>query len=113
MDISFHYPPELFQLLVDTIPLLCRSKLDVLLFFKGAGIDYQVMSDLWKRVETDRGNINKYEIVRTILTRINERSENTLRERREVLRRVTEFEDFSTLLIYEPSSALNSALFPF
>ena len=96
MDISFHYPPELFQLLVDTIPLLCRSKLDVLLFFKGAGIDYQVMSDLWKRVETDRGNINKYEIVRTILTRINERSENTLRERREVLRRVTEFEDFST-----------------
>ena len=26
MDIAFHYPPELFELLVDTIPLLCRSK---------------------------------------------------------------------------------------
>ena len=31
-DITFHYPPELFNLLVDTIPLLSRSKKDVLLF---------------------------------------------------------------------------------
>jgi len=96
MDITFHYPPELFQLLVDTIPLLCRSKLDVLTFLKGAGVDYQVMMDLWERVENDRENINKYEIVRTVLTRINELGEKTLRERREILKRVTEFEDFST-----------------
>lgn len=96
MDISFHYPPELFQLLVDTIPLLSRSKLDVLLFLKGAGIDYQVMNDLWVRVENDRENISKYEIARTVLTRINERGEAALRERRELLKRVTEIEDFST-----------------
>lgn len=96
MDISYHYPPELIQLLVDTVPLLCRSKLDVLIFLKGAGINYQDMSDLWERVENDRENINKYEIVRTVLTRINERGEATLRERRELLKRVTEFEDFST-----------------
>lgn len=96
MDITFHYPPELFQLLVDTIPLLCRSKLDVLTFLKGAGVDYKVMMDLWERVENDRENINKYEIVRTVLTRINELGEVTLRERREILKRVTEFEDFST-----------------
>lgn len=96
MDISFHYPPELFQLLIDTIPLLCKSKLDVLLLLKGAGVDYEIMSDLWERVENDRKNINKYEIVRTILTRINEEGEKTLRERREILKRVTEFEDFST-----------------
>jgi len=96
MDISFHYPPELFQLLVDTVPLLCRSKLDVLIFLKGAGIDYQVMSDLWERVENDRENINKYEIVRTVLTRINERGEAALRERRELLKRITDIDDFST-----------------
>jgi len=96
MDITFHYPPELFQLLVDTIPLLCRSKLDVLTFLKGAGIDYQVMMDLWERVKNDKENISKYEIVRTVLTRINERGEAALRERREILKRVTEFEDFST-----------------
>jgi predicted lipoprotein len=31
VDLSFHFPPDLLQLLIDTIPLLCRSKLDVLL----------------------------------------------------------------------------------
>lgn len=29
-DIIFHYPPELFNLLVDVVPLLNRSKQDVL-----------------------------------------------------------------------------------
>ncbi len=96
MDISFHYPPELLQLLVDTVPLLSRSKLDVLIFLKGAGVDYPLMSDLWERVEKDRENINKYEIVRTIVTRLNEKGEATLRERRELLKRITEFDDFST-----------------
>lgn len=37
MNNIYHYPPELFSLLVDTIPLLFRSKKDVLLFFKGCG----------------------------------------------------------------------------
>lgn len=96
MDITFHYPPELFELLIDTIPLLCRSKKSVLQFFQGAGVSSTNLNDLWQRVETDRANINKYEIVRTTLTRLNERGEAALRERREILKRVTEFEDFST-----------------
>ena len=36
-DITFQYPPELFNLIVDAIPLLNKAKKDVLLFFKGAG----------------------------------------------------------------------------
>lgn len=96
MDIVFHYPPELFNLLVDTIPLLCRSKTDVLTFFKGAGVEHALLDDLWQRVESDRTVVNKYEIARTVLTRLNAKGEATLRERREVLRRITEFEDFST-----------------
>lgn len=32
-DITFHYPPELFNLLVDVVPLLNRSKQDVLVFY--------------------------------------------------------------------------------
>ncbi|MDY6872818.1 MAG: restriction endonuclease [Chloroflexota bacterium] len=95
MDTTFHYPPELFSLLVDTIPLLCRSKKDVLLFFQGAGVKKKVMNDLWYRLDTDPNNINKYEIVQETLTRINELGEVTLAERREILKRVTEFEDFS------------------
>mgnify|MGYP006292864547 CR=1 FL=1 len=96
MDITFHYPPELFELLVETIPRLFKSKKAVLLFLQGAGVSSDLLDDLWLRVETDRDNIHKYEIVRTMLTRLNERGETTLRERREILKRVTEFEDFST-----------------
>lgn len=96
MDIVFQYPPELFQLLIDTVPLLFRSKRDVLTFFKGAGTDSELLEDLWQRVEQSRETISKYEITRTVLTRLNAKGEATLRERREILKRVTEFEDFST-----------------
>ena len=52
-------------------------------------------SDLEKRVVHDKENITKYEIVRTVLTRLNEKGETTLRQRREILKRVSEFESFS------------------
>ncbi len=96
MNIIYHYPPELFSLLVDTVPLLFRAKKDVILFFRGAGVGEGILHDLQLRVEQDRKNINKYEIVRTVLSRLNDRGEQTLRERREIIRRVVEFEDFST-----------------
>ena len=96
MDISFHYPPELLSLLVDCIPLLCRGKKDVILFFKGAGILPTMTNDLVRRLNQDPSSIGKYEMVRTVLTRLNEKQEKSLRERREVLKRVTEWEDFST-----------------
>ena len=96
MSDSYHYPPEVFSLLVDTIPLLCRSKDDVLLFLRGAGIPLADLADLQRRVNTDRENINKYEITRTVLQTINERGDSYLRHRREVLKRVVEFEDYSS-----------------
>jgi len=96
MKITFQYPPELFELLVQTIPLLCRSKKGVLLFFQGAGVNLSVLNELFEREKVDRNSINKYEIAQTILTDINTCGEAALRERREILKRVTEFEDFST-----------------
>ncbi|GAB6053106.1 restriction endonuclease [Magnetospira thiophila] len=95
-DITFHYPPELFNLLVDAIPLLNRSKKDVLLFFRGAGVPEAIISDLADHVKAAPDEINKYEIVRTVLERLNARGEAALRERREVLRRVVEFANFDT-----------------
>jgi restriction system protein len=96
LDVVFHYPPELTQLLIQTIPLLCPAKRDVLLFFRGSGVGDSVRADLEEQLRKDRESINKYEIVRTILERLNARGEAALRERREILRRVTEFDDFST-----------------
>ena len=96
MNDRFHYPPDLFELVVQTIPLLNRSKPSVLLFFKGAGVDESLFSDIAQTVRTDRQSINKFEITRKILERINLDSEKYLRERRELLKRITEFEAFST-----------------
>jgi len=95
-EIIHHYPPELLKLLVDTIPLLCPSKRDVLVFFKGAGVASTITADLAQKVATAKDSVNKYEIVREVLVRLNDKGEATLRERREVLKRVVEFEDFST-----------------
>jgi restriction system protein len=95
-DITFHYPPDLFNLLVDTIPLLSRSKKDVLLFFRGAGVPGEYIEDLTKRLKDAPSEINKYDIARTVLDRLNARGEATLRERREVLRRIVEFTNFDT-----------------
>ena len=94
-DVIFHYPPELTQLLVDTIPLLCRSKQDVVLFFVGAGFPEQQFPDIASQVRTAPKGINKYEIARSLISALNHGGDRWLRQRREVIRRVTEFEDFS------------------
>ncbi|MCG3187832.1 MAG: hypothetical protein IOMNBAOH_02497 [Rhodocyclaceae bacterium] len=93
---QFHYPPEVLNLLVDTIPLLCRSKKDVVVFLQGAGVDSADLADVSRTVRTAPESINKYEIVRTVLTKVNARGDIGLRPRREIIKRVVEFEDFST-----------------
>lgn len=93
---QFHYPPEVLNLLVDTIPLLCRSKKDVVLFLQGAGVDPSDLSDVSRTVRTAPESINKYEITRTVLAKVNARGDSGLRPRREIIKRVVEFEDYST-----------------
>ncbi|HLJ88546.1 MAG TPA: restriction endonuclease [Candidatus Angelobacter sp.] len=84
------------QLLRDTIPLLAPAKKDVLSFFKGAGVPEPLLSDLRAKLQADAKSVNKYEMVRVVLERLNEKRDERLRELREVIRRVTEFEDFSS-----------------
>lgn len=94
-DEAYHFPPDLIELLIDTIPLLCRSKADVLGFFRGCGVARGTLADLEQRVDADRAAISKYQIARTILTRINETGDRSLGQRRQVIKRVTEFQDYS------------------
>lgn len=93
---QFHYPPEVFNLLVDTIPLLCRSKQDVVLFLQGAGVPSEDLAAVSRIVRTNRDAINKFEIVRNVLTKVNARGDSGLRPRREIIKRVTEFDNFDT-----------------
>ena len=95
LNVVYHYPPELLLLLVDAIPRLCRSKRDVLLFFKGAGVPSTHTSDIAGKLKTDRDSVNKFEIVRIVLERLNDAGDYLLQQRREILKRVIEFENFS------------------
>ncbi len=96
MNVTFHYPPELFELLVETIPCLFKYKKSVIDFLRGAGVSNSVTVDIEGQLHKDRESVNKYSIVRTVLFRLNEAGESALRERREIVKRVCEFEDFST-----------------
>ncbi|MBW4492627.1 MAG: restriction endonuclease [Oscillatoria princeps RMCB-10] len=89
------FPPDSLNLLVDTIPSLCKSKKDVLLFFSSAGVNQKHLADITNRVHKDPNSINKYEIAREILVRLNDAGDAALRERREIVKRVVEFYDFS------------------
>lgn len=95
MDISFHYPPEMLQLLIDTLPKLCKSKNDLLLFFRGAGVSNADLAPHQELLRSNRAAFNKYHVARELLTTLNEQGERSLRARRELLKRVVEFDDFS------------------
>lgn len=93
---SFHYPPEVFTLMADVIPLLCRSKNDVVLFFRGAGVSTTELSPIQAKLRADSSSINKYQISRTVLESVNAKGDSGLAVRRELLKRVVEFEDFTS-----------------
>src|SRR5947208_3627659 len=67
MEVTDHYPAPLMSLLVDAIPALCKSKMDVLTFFRGAGVDRSLRAGIAERVRRDRESIGKREIARTEL----------------------------------------------
>jgi restriction system protein len=84
------------NLLIDTIPILNKTKKDMFLFFRGAGVVESIMSSPYNEWTKNKDSINKYEIARQVLTELNVKGEVCLRERREVLKRVIEFESFSS-----------------
>ncbi|MEZ0096012.1 restriction system protein [Streptacidiphilus sp. EB129] len=95
-DAAYHWPPELMALLTDTIPLLCRSKDDVINFLRGAGTSQALLVRFREQLAVDRGAVSKYKITRDVIGQLNEQGDRGLGVRRALLRRVTEFDDFST-----------------
>ncbi|MCW1829245.1 restriction endonuclease [Enterobacter asburiae] len=93
---SFHYSSEITKLLIDTIPLLCRSKKDVVLFFQGAGVESADLEEMAIIVQNNPGSTNKFEIARNLVTKINTRGDSGLKVRREIIKRVVEFESFES-----------------
>jgi hypothetical protein len=92
---AYHWPPDLLELLVETIPVLCRSKDAVLNFFEGAGVDPRDFRPMKAELRKDREAVGKYQMARDVLTRANRRGDEAIRARREIIKRVVEFEDYS------------------
>lgn len=95
-DDAFHWSPDLFQQLVGVIPLLCPSKLDVITFFQGCGVAETDLAPWRQKLAADPKAVNKYAVVRSVLTALNARGDSALGQRRTVLHRVVEFQEFST-----------------
>ena len=45
-DPVFHFPPDVFDAVVDAVPVMTRGKRDVLLFFQGCGVDRKYLRSL-------------------------------------------------------------------
>jgi hypothetical protein len=95
---SYHFPTELLALLQKCIPLLCPAKRDVFQFFRAGGLDRDLYSDWERQWQNDPNSVGKYPVVHDILNKLNQRkTDDALRQRREIIKRVTTWENFSTL----------------
>jgi len=92
-DAAYHYPPEVFEAVVQAVPLIVRSKQDVLTFFRGCGVNQELIAELvtWTLPGGDK---SKYHITRRILSEINELGDSGIRVRREVIKRIAELDSF-------------------
>src|SRR5258708_921953 len=96
LDQAYHYPPELLEMLTEVIPCLFKSKQGVIDFFHGAGTPTPFLAEWRSKVQADKNSVKKHEIARDVVRRLNEGGDKTLAQRREVIKRVSEFEDFSS-----------------
>jgi restriction system protein len=96
LDQSYHYPPELLELLCDAVPALFRSKQGVIDFFAGAGVPQKFLSDWLLHLKQNKDSVRKHEIARSVLCRLNAAADAGLAYRREIVKRISEFDDFSS-----------------
>jgi len=82
-------------MMVDTIPLLVRSKRDLLAFFKGAGTPDFVLAPMYAKLAANRDSLKTFDIARHALHGVNEIGGDAgLEVRREIVKRVTQFTAF-------------------
>jgi hypothetical protein len=91
---TWHYPHDLLSLMIDTIPLLVKGKLELVAFFRGAGVSDGILAPIRSRLQIDRNSVSKYEIAREVLHAVNDLGPSGLAVRREIVKRVVEFQSF-------------------
>jgi restriction system protein len=92
---AYHFRPDVFGALREAIPLICKSKRDVLTFFRGAGLRNSGLTYWEAALSRDPETVGKYPVTENLLKAANEdQSDDGLRVRREIIRRVVDFNDF-------------------
>jgi hypothetical protein len=94
-DVVFHFPPDFLSAVVDAVPLLTRGRYDVITFFQGCGVSREFLKSVSAKIAADP-KYSKYHATREILTHLNEIGDRGLAARRQVVQRVSQWEDFST-----------------
>lgn len=106
MALSYHFPPDLFNLLVDAIPKINRTKKDLLSFFKNVGTPISLLNKYYSIVNYDPKQISKKDITREVLEQLNSSDSNEyLGIRRKLLQRVIDFTAFNTCYENDVDSA--------
>ena len=106
MAISYHFPPDLFNLLVDAITKINRTKKDLLSFFKNVGTPMPLLNKYYSIVNYDPKQISKRDITREVLEHLNSSDSNEYLEiRRKLLKRVVDFTAFNTCYDNDVDSA--------
>lgn len=59
-DEAFHFPADLLEQPIATIPLLVRSKKSVFTFFQGAGVSQNLLADFEAEFARDKDSVNKF-----------------------------------------------------
>ena len=62
-DPAFHFPPDVFEAVINAVPLLVRGKRDVLTFFQGCGVT-RVYLDTLEPWTSKNSGYSKYHIAR-------------------------------------------------
>jgi hypothetical protein len=97
MATSYHFPPDLFNLLVDAIPRINRTKKDLLAFFKNVGTPISLLNKYYSLISYDPKQISKKDITRDVLEHLNSKdTDEYLGIRRKLLQRVVDFTAFNT-----------------
>jgi len=90
---QFHH--DVYQAVVEAVPLICPAKRDVIVFFKGAGLRHPRLNELAREVHTNRESVKKHDMAHQLLQIANEDpTDRGLKVRREILKRIVDFNNF-------------------
>ena len=93
---AYHFTPDILKLAVEALSRLNSGKLDVVVWLRSAGVPEGMLQTWEAKIRADRDSVRKVELARDVLCKLNEGGDRYLAQRREVLKRLVETEDFST-----------------